>query len=176
MAPPGMVTVARSVSEVVPVWSAARPIPSVCQTPSVAHASCADASSTSERPKEEKSASAAAPVDTGLTLENIRLRYAISGSNPPWKPLRAFDDSEKVYIQFPSGLKQGEAPPLFIIDGSGKPALVNYRVKGNTYIVDRLFAVAELRLGTKPQAIVKIIRTDAAQPKRRFLFTRNGER
>jgi type IV secretion system protein VirB9 len=30
-----------------------------------------------------------------------RFRYAVSGSNPPWKPLRAFDDGEKVYIQFP---------------------------------------------------------------------------
>jgi hypothetical protein len=36
-----------------------------------------------------------------LSLEKIRFRYAISGSNPPWKPLRAFDDGEKVYIQFP---------------------------------------------------------------------------
>ena len=36
----------------------------------------------------------------GLSLENLRFRYAISG-NPPWKPLRAFDDGEKVYIQFP---------------------------------------------------------------------------
>ena len=46
--------------------------------------------------------------------------------------------------------------------------LVNYRVRGSTYIVDRLFAAAELRLGTAPQRIVRIIRTDAvwreAQP------------
>ncbi|MBG5154235.1 hypothetical protein I4988_26255, partial [Pseudomonas aeruginosa] len=32
---------------------------------------------------------AAAPVDTGLSLEKIRFRYAVLGSNPPWKPLRA---------------------------------------------------------------------------------------
>jgi len=53
-------------------------------------------------------ASAIAPVDTGLSLENLRFRYAISGSNPPWKPLRAFDDGEKVYIQFPAGIAQGD--------------------------------------------------------------------
>jgi type IV secretion system protein TrbG len=68
-----------------------------------------------------------------------------------------------------------KAPPLFVQGSNGKPALVNYRVKGNTYIVDRLFAVAELRLGSKPQSVVKIIRTDAVQPKRRFLFSRKGE-
>ncbi|WP_304304411.1 P-type conjugative transfer protein TrbG, partial [Pseudacidovorax intermedius] len=57
-------------------------------------------------------AQAAAPVDAGLALEKLRFRYAISGSSPPWKPLRAFDDGEKVYIQFPAGIAQGELPPL----------------------------------------------------------------
>ena len=77
-----------------------------------------------------------------------------------------FDDGTKVYIQFPSGLKQGEAPPLFVIGGDGKPALVNYRVKGTTYIVDRLFAAAELRHGTAPQQVVRIVRTDAVWKER----------
>lgn len=54
--------------------------------------------------RQAQAASAAAPVDAGLSLERIRFRYAISGSNPPWKPLRAFDDGEKVYIQFPAGI------------------------------------------------------------------------
>ena len=40
-------------------------------------------------------ATAAAPVDAGLTLEQLRFRYAINGSNPPWKPLRAFDDGKR---------------------------------------------------------------------------------
>ena len=44
--------------------------------------------------RQAQAASAAAPVNTGLSLEKIRFRYAISGSNPPWKPLRAFDDGE----------------------------------------------------------------------------------
>ena len=43
----------------------------------------------------------AVPVASGVTLEQIRFRYAISGDAPPWKPLRAFDDGERVYIQFP---------------------------------------------------------------------------
>jgi type IV secretion system protein VirB9 len=41
---------------------------------------------------------AAAPVPTGMSLENLRFRYAITGANPPWKPLRAFDDGQRVYI------------------------------------------------------------------------------
>ncbi|MCF6200337.1 MAG: TrbG/VirB9 family P-type conjugative transfer protein, partial [Hyphomicrobiaceae bacterium] len=76
-------------------------------------------------------------VDVGLKLEDLQFRYHISGS-APWKPIRVFDDGKKVYIQFPSGLSQGEAPPLFVIASNGQPALVNYRVRNNYYIVDRL--------------------------------------
>jgi type IV secretion system protein TrbG len=108
-------------------------------------------------------------------FDNLNFRYRIVGK-AAFAPARVFDDGAKVYIQFPSSLPQGEAPPLFVQGSNGKPALVNYRVKGNTYIVDRLFAVAELRLGTKPQAVVKIVRTDAVQPKRRFLFSRTGDK
>ena len=54
-------------------------------------------------------ASAAAPVNTGLSLEKIRFRYAISGSNLPWKRY-AFDDGEKVHIQFPRRASPSELP------------------------------------------------------------------
>ena len=97
--------------------------------------------------RQAQAASAAAPVDAGLSLEKIRFRYAVSGSNPPWKPLRAFDDGEKVYIQFPPGIAQGELPPLFVIGAQGDGQLVNYRFRAPYYIVDRLFGAAELRLG-----------------------------
>jgi type IV secretion system protein VirB9 len=99
-------------------------------------------------------------ADTGVNIEQIKFRYRIEG-DAPWKPRQVFDDGAKVYIQFPSGLAQSEAPPLFVIGPDAKPALVNYRVRGATYIVDRLFAAAELRLGTAPQRIVRIVRTDA---------------
>ncbi|AOE86060.1 P-type conjugative transfer protein TrbG [Pseudomonas sp. TCU-HL1] len=105
-------------------------------------------------------AKAAAPVDAGLALEQLRFRYAISGSNPPWKPLRVFDDSRKVYIQFPAGIAQGELPPLFVIGPEGDGQLVNYRFRSPYYIVDRLFGAAELRLGADKGDVVRIERTD----------------
>ena len=99
-------------------------------------------------------------VDTGLSLDKIRFRYAVSGSNPPWKPLRAFDDGEKVYIQFPPGIAQGELPPLFVIGAQGDGQLVNYRFRSPYYVVDRLFGAAELRLGGDGGDVVRIERTD----------------
>jgi type IV secretion system protein TrbG len=100
-------------------------------------------------------------ADRGVRLDNLNFRYRIEGDSPPWRPLRAFDDGRKVYIQMPSGLSQGEAPPLFVAGADGRPALVNYRVRGTYYIVDRMFGAAELRLGQHPQRVVRITRTDA---------------
>jgi type IV secretion system protein TrbG len=107
-------------------------------------------------------AEAAAPVDTALDINNLRFRYAIEGDNPPWRPLRAFDDGRRVYIEFPRGVAQGEMPPLFVIGPEGKTSeLVNYRVRANHMIVDRLFAAAELRLGDgNSQQRVRVVRTD----------------
>ncbi|MCI5075313.1 P-type conjugative transfer protein TrbG [Oricola sp.] len=109
-------------------------------------------------------------VDRGLRLDQLKFRYAISGDNPPWRPVRVFDDTHKVYIQFPGRLDQGEAPPLFVVGPNGENQLVNYRVNGSYYIVDRLFAAAELRLGSRPQQIVRIIRTDGRTSGRRTLM------
>jgi type IV secretion system protein VirB9 len=113
-----------------------------------------------KKQRTEAELAAVAVADTGVNINELRFRYRIEG-DAPWKPRQVFDDGSKVYIQFPSGLAQSEAPPLFVIGPDGKPALVNYRVRGTTYIVDRLFAAAELRLGTAPQRVVRIVRTDA---------------
>ena len=74
--------------------------------------------------------------------------------------ISAFDDGRQVFIEFPSGIAQGEMPPLWVIGAEGDGQLVNYRVRGNYMIVDRLFAAAELKLGAKHQEIVRIVRTD----------------
>jgi len=111
--------------------------------------------------QQNERAEAARPIDQGLALDRLQFRYQITGDTPPWKPVRAFDDGSKVYIEFPGRIDQGEAPPLFVVGPTGDSELVNYRVRGNYYIVDRLFGAAELRLGQDPQQIVRISRTDA---------------
>lgn len=117
--------------------------------------------------KQAREAQASTPVETGMTLEQIRFRYAVSGDSPPWKPLRAFDDGEKVYIQFPGGIAQGELPPLFVIGPQGDGQLVNYRFRAPYYVVDRLFGAAELRLGGGKAQVVRIERTDGMSAARR---------
>lgn len=105
-------------------------------------------------------AEANAPIAQGVSIEHLKFRYDISGDKPPWRPIRAFDDGEKVYIQFPAGIAQDEMPPLFVIGEKGQSDLVNYRVRSPYYIVDRLFGAAELRLGGKTAERVRITRSD----------------
>ena len=111
--------------------------------------------------RQNAEADAATPIATALDLNSLHFRYSIEGDNPPWRPVRAFDDGSKVYVEFPAGISQGEMPPLFIIGPAGKTSeLVNYRVRGNHMIVDRLFAAAELRLGDgASEQRVRIVRT-----------------
>lgn len=109
---------------------------------------------------------ASSPADAplqGLQLERLQFRYEISGDKPHWRPERVFDDGSKVYIQFPARLDQGEAPPLFVTGRSGEAMLVNYRKRGNYYVVDRLFTRAELRMGEGRQEVVRIARSDAGR-------------
>jgi len=110
-----------------------------------------------------KAAASAAPAErvaAGVAVEALNFNYRIDGDNPPWRPLRAFDDGRQAFIEFPPSLAQGEAPPLFIIGEGGRAELVNYRLKGRYYVVDRLFAAAELRLGEKHQQVVRIVRDE----------------
>jgi type IV secretion system protein TrbG len=98
-------------------------------------------------------------VQTGIDPAKLDFEYRLSGANPPWKPVEVFDDGAKTYLLFPESIGQSELPPLFLIGDKNQAELVNYRVSGRYIVVDRLFSVAELRLGTKRQQIVRIERT-----------------
>ena len=116
--------------------------------------------------KQEVALAAAEPVAASVAVERLNFNYAIDGDAPAWRPIRAFDDGTQVFIEFPPSMATGEAPPLFVIASSGKAELVNYRKRGLYYVVDRLFSVAELRLGEKRQQVVRIIRSDGARQRK----------
>lgn len=113
---------------------------------------------TDQKPRDKKSADLMpALVVSGVPADQLNFKYKISGDKPDWRPLRAFDDGRRVFIQMPENIGTTDAPPLFVMGENG-PSLVNYRVRGQYYIVDRLFDRAELRLGDKQQKIVRIER------------------
>jgi type IV secretion system protein TrbG len=97
----------------------------------------------------------------GVSVEKLNFNYGVATvhGRPQWVPTQVFDDGHKTFIRFPEAMLDREAPALFVVSSSGDTQLVNYRVKNDTYVVDRLFEAAELRLGQQDQEVVRIIRT-----------------
>jgi type IV secretion system protein VirB9 len=107
---------------------------------------------------------AAPPARPSLDLSRVNRGYRIEGDHPAWRPLAAFDDGQRAYVEFGPGVVLEDLPPLYRLGEDGKTsALVNYRVEGRRIVLDRLVDRAELRLGTGRKARrVRILRLAAA--------------
>jgi P-type conjugative transfer protein TrbG len=81
------------------------------------------------------------------SIENLYFDYRILGSDENIRPIRVVDDGKKTYIQMTANAVHRETPALVIVSGDGAE-MVNYRVKGDMYIVDRLFERGALVLGS----------------------------
>ncbi|OKP00808.1 P-type conjugative transfer protein TrbG [Xenorhabdus eapokensis] len=99
----------------------------------------------------------------GQNLANLDFRFRMSGDNPGWKPVRVYSDGNKTYIQFPTARFAGEAPALVALGNDGgvfaspSEKIVNYRVIGDRYVVDRVLARAALITGVGRSQIKVII-------------------
>jgi type IV secretion system protein TrbG len=90
-------------------------------------------------------------------LDNLYFDYKLSG-DPAYRPERVLDDGQHTYLIFPSDGRFRELPTLLMLV-KGKTELVNFRVDGTRYIVDRLFDKAILVVGVgKKQTRVTITR------------------
>jgi type IV secretion system protein VirB9 len=87
-----------------------------------------------------------------LAVENLNFDYNVTGKDEQLRPVRVYDDGAKTYIQMRSEMQHREAPVLLVIGNDGKGEMTNYRVRNETYIVDRLFDRAELVLGAGKKA------------------------
>lgn len=86
------------------------------------------------------------PGSTPRNISSLDFNYKISGS-ASWKPLRVYNDGVKTYIQMPKSMQFKEAPVLMVLDKHDNKQLVNYRLKGDRYIVDKIFDEAVLIVG-----------------------------
>ncbi len=91
-------------------------------------------------------------AETRITVDKLNFDYKVTGKFDELKPVRVFDDGAKTYIRMPEGLQNRETPVLLIVGNDGKGEMSNYRVKQQTYIVDRLFDRAQLILGAGKKA------------------------
>lgn len=81
------------------------------------------------------------------SVDKLNFEYTVSG-NQSWKPVMVFDDGQKTYIKFKK--LKSTMPVLFIREKNKKSvSMVNYKVKDDCYIVDKLFDEAQLRMNDK---------------------------
>ena len=105
-----------------------------------------------QREKERQTKSHSDPSAAMIAPDKLNFDYKVIGKSERLKPVRVFDDGAKTYIQMPSDMQNREAPVLLIMGNDGKGEMSNYRVKQQTYIVDRLFDRAQLVLGAGKKA------------------------
>lgn len=108
---------------------------------------------------------AAQSANVGALNFDYRVRTT-RGRVPAWAPTRVFDDGRRTWIEMAPHAAARDLPPLFVVTGEGVE-LVNYRLQGDRYMVDRIFDVAELRLGTRKPVVVRIERAPDAPAQRR---------
>lgn len=117
-----------------------------------------------ERRREALAAAARERQSTTAVSDLGRLRFdyrieATAGA-PAWKPTQVFDDGEKTFIRFPRPVAPPRAPVLFVLRGAGSKSaqFVNYRVKGDLYVIERLVDAAELRVGPDESGPAEVVR------------------
>jgi len=98
----------------------------------------------------------------GLDALNFNYLVHVEKGEPTWAPVQVFDDGRRTFIRFPEAMLVREAPALFVLRNK-ETQLVNYRVKNDFYVVDRLIDSAELRVGQQDQEIVRITRAPAGR-------------
>jgi len=108
--------------------------------------------------REDSLTRATTATNVNLDALNFAYRVSVEKGKPSWAPVQVFDDNHKTFIRFPTTMLEREAPALFVVSSTNDAQIVNYRVKNDYYVVDRLFERAELRVGQQDQEIVRIVR------------------
>lgn len=88
-----------------------------------------------------------ATSDNGIEFANkekLNYKYTISGAELV-APIKIFDDGEFTYFEFRD--KNAEIPAFFLVNSAGREEIINYRVKGNYVIVERVASRYTLRSG-----------------------------
>jgi len=87
---------------------------------------------------------------TGHQVADLDFEYRIEGE-ASWRPVRVYNDGVKTVIQMPASMQHREAPVLVSIGPDDQEQIVNYRLRGDRFIVDQLFDRAALVAGVGDQ-------------------------
>ncbi|MCU0623187.1 MAG: P-type conjugative transfer protein TrbG [Gemmatimonadaceae bacterium] len=97
-----------------------------------------------------------------VALESLDFgyRWRASGRHRAIAPERVFDDGAKTFVEVSPALSASELPILVLVGPDGKDETVNYRVRGNRFIVDRQIERMALIRGAGRRAERVVIERD----------------
>ncbi|MBC7780519.1 MAG: TrbG/VirB9 family P-type conjugative transfer protein [Proteobacteria bacterium] len=107
-----------------------------------------------------------------LPLERLNFAYAIRGQGR-FRPAQVLDDGRFTYIRLPAALP--EMPALFVLGENGEGELVNYTMRGEFLVVQRLADRFTLRLGRAEVTIERERAVDGSTSSRRGWPAAGGE-
>lgn len=104
-----------------------------------------------KRTDTERDRLASTIASPGVSLEKLNWDYKIKGE-ASFKPQQVFDDGKFTWIMLP---KVQEIPAVFMMSGdSSKGELLNYNIRGQYMVIQRLVPEIMLKLGEKEIRIV----------------------
>jgi type IV secretion system protein VirB9 len=103
------------------------------------------------------------PIEDALeNPEKYNFAYTISGPDR-LSPIRIFDDGEFTYFEFRD--KNADIPAFFLVDSMGNESIINYRMRGNYVVVERVGGKFTLRYGKEIVCVFNETRTPSGDPK-----------
>ncbi|MFC5550211.1 TrbG/VirB9 family P-type conjugative transfer protein [Massilia aerilata] len=97
-------------------------------------------------------------VTTNVDPASLDFGFKIEGE-APFKPTTAYSNGKFTFLIMPN---TQDSPAIFLLDGDNKPSLINYQVKGNMIVVERVATKLLLKLGNTE---VRITKRSAFEPK-----------
>lgn len=93
---------------------------------------------------------APAPDLLPISVDRLYFNYKVDvvKGKPRFKPVRVMDDGSKTFISMNEDVPVEEAPILIMVEPDGSEQMVNYRLKGNIYTIDRMVEKVALITGT----------------------------
>jgi P-type conjugative transfer protein VirB9 len=99
-------------------------------------------------------------VATNIDPATLDFGFKIEGE-APFKPAAVYTNGKFTFLVMPN---TQDSPAVFLLDDDENPSLINYQVKANMIVIERVASKLLLKLGN---AEVKITKRGPVEPKRR---------
>lgn len=105
-----------------------------------------------EKTASDQESLSTAKLSPGTAVENLNFDYTIDGS-APFKPVTVIDDGQFTFLRMPPKLK--ELPAVLMLTNDDDKELINYIIRGDYIVVQRLVDRLLLKIGKQEVIVTK---------------------